>query len=57
MAGVGLPVSEGSNFQVFGGLMKSGGMGTIGNSILNRSSGCLVGAGNYNLKDEDEYCE
>ena len=50
MAGVGLNVSEGSNFQVFGGMQKSGVNGTkFGNSVFNSSG--FLGAGNYNLKD------
>jgi hypothetical protein len=56
MAGVGLNVSEGSNFQVFGGMQKSGNIGTkFGNSVFN-SSGFLNNAANYNLKDEEDYC-
>ena len=51
MGGVGLNVSEGSNFQVFGGAQKSGVGGTkFGNSVFNSSA--MIGAVNYNnLKD------
>lgn len=53
MAGVGLNVSEGSNFQVFGQTHKSGNIGTrFGNSVFGSSSFLGVGAPNYNLRDE-----
>lgn len=57
MAGVGLNVSEGSNFQVFGQMQKSGGnIGTrFGNSVFGSSA--YLGGLNPNIKDEDEYCE
>ena len=50
-------MSEGSNFQVFGGTQKSGIGGTkFGNSVFNSSA--MLGAANYNnLRDEEEYCE
>ena len=48
--GVGLNISEGSNFQVFG-LQKSGNIGTrFGNSVFGSSS--FLGAANYSIKDE-----
>jgi hypothetical protein len=55
MGGVGINVSEGSNFQVFGAPKSSIGGTKFGNSVFNSSA--LIGAGNYSLKDEDEYCE
>ena len=56
MAGVGLSISEGSNFQVFGAMQKSGNIGTkFGNSVFNSSG--FIGTANYNIKDEEDYCE
>lgn len=58
MAGVGLNLSEGSNFQVFGQNNKSLNIGTrFGNSVFGSSSFLAVGAPTYNLRDEEEYCE
>jgi len=55
MAGVGLNISEGSNFQVFGQMQKSGNINTrFGNSVFGSSA--FLGGPNYNLKDEDDYC-
>ncbi len=50
MAGVGLNVSEGSNFQVFGGMQKSLNVGTrFGNSVFGSSA--YLGMANYNIRD------
>lgn len=49
--GVGLNISEASNFQVFG-LQKSGNIGTrFGNSVFGSSG--FIGGANYSIKDED----
>jgi hypothetical protein len=49
--GVGLNISEASNFQVFG-LQKSGNIGTrFGNSVFGSSG--FIGGVNYSIKDED----
>ena len=55
---VGLNLSEGSNFQVFGQMNKSGGNpGTrFGNSVFG-SSGMMLGMPSNPVKDEDDYCE
>lgn len=54
--GVGLNISEGSNFQAFG--QKSGNLGTrFGKSLLGSSS--VIGVAGYQVKQEkdDEYCQ
>lgn len=58
MAAVGLNVSEGSNFQVFGQqIHKSLNIGTrFGNSMFGSSA--LMGVPNCPVKDEvEDYCE
>ena len=55
MAGVGLNISEGSNFQVFGQINKSLNIGTrFGNSVFGSSN--LIGVPACPVKDEDDYC-
>ena len=55
MAGAGLNISEGSNFQVFGQMNKSINIGTrFGNSVFGSSA--LLGVPSCPVKDED-YCE
>jgi hypothetical protein len=55
MAAVGLNISEGSNFQVFGQMNKSINIGTrFGNSVFGSSA--LLGVPSCPVKDED-YCE
>jgi hypothetical protein len=52
MVGVGLNISEGSNFQVFGQMQKSGNVGTrFGNSVFGSSA--YLGAANYSVRDRD----
>ena len=57
MAGAGLSISEGSNFQVFGQINnKSVNIGTrMGGSVFGSSA--FLNAGNYSIKDEEDYCE
>jgi hypothetical protein len=55
MAGAGLNISEGSNFQVFGQMNKSINIGTrFGISVFGSSA--LIGVPGCLVKDED-YCE
>lgn len=52
MAGVGLNISEGSNFQVFGQTQKSGNIGTrFGNSVFGSSGFLAIGTPNCNFRD------
>lgn len=56
MAAVGLNISEGSNFQVFGQINKSINIGTrFGNSVFGSSA--LLGVPSCPLNDEQDYCE
>ncbi len=57
MAGAGLNISEGSNFQVFGQMNKSINIGTrFGNSVFGSSA--MLGVPSCPVKDEDVdvYC-
>jgi hypothetical protein len=56
MAAIGLNISEGSNFQVFGHINKSMNVGTrFGNSVFGSSA--LLGVPSCPVKDEEDYCE
>lgn len=55
MAGAGLNISEGSNFQVFGQMNKSINIGTrFGNSVFGSSA--VLGVPSCPVKDEEYYC-
>ena len=56
MAGAGLNISEGSNFQVFAHMNKSINIGTrFGNSVFGSSA--VLGVPSCPVKDEEYFCE